>query len=281
MPCALSPLMANQSERRYHRRLCSYVPILAIAVACDGGHRVSSGGAHNRTDAGQTADATVTRPATMCLEAPNCVDNTDCGAGSRCNLALSPPVCQRVLCGGAGTTCSEDGLCVAQHVCSAGVCVPCTQCDGACVDTNTHPRHCGGCGQSVGSRRVCVGGQAACSRAGETLCGTDCVKTTNSSAHCGGCNQDCGGPSSLCVQSQCAVYSDAWANGPITCDQACAAQSLECVVSLDFPLFDVAQPVAGLADYSRSEFVPIPTCSEAPSATYRGETFVAMRCLCR
>ncbi|HET7092421.1 MAG TPA: hypothetical protein VFI22_03060 [Thermomicrobiales bacterium] len=55
-----------------------------------------------------------------------------------------------------------------------------TPCDGGCVDTNTDPLNCGGCGISCPVNESCVGGACVCgalghSAAPSTCCGTDGV----------------------------------------------------------------------------------------------------------
>jgi hypothetical protein len=46
------------------------------------------------------------------------------------------------------------GACVAASMCTA----PATQCNGWCVNLQTHPFHCGRCGNACARDQVCVAG---------------------------------------------------------------------------------------------------------------------------
>jgi hypothetical protein len=117
----------------------------------------------------------------LCASTNQCTDlttDTNCGA---CDNA----------CPG-GQTCQLDGpdggatayLCR----CPTGR----TECLGACVDTVSHPFHCGGCNAKCMTGQVCSGGtcQASCG-SGESLCGGACVTTSSDSYNCGGCGIVC------------------------------------------------------------------------------------------
>lgn len=65
------------------------------------------------------------------------------------------------------------------------------RCDGACVDLDTDPRHCGLCGISCARGEFCVEG--ACEDACPTaVCGDACVDLATSPVHCGACGNPCG-----------------------------------------------------------------------------------------
>lgn len=51
--------------------------------------------------------------------------------------------------------CSEAGPCP----------MPLEVCDGACIDLNSDPRHCGGCGRACGAGWICAGGECGDSTA--------------------------------------------------------------------------------------------------------------------
>jgi hypothetical protein len=78
-------------------------------------------------------------------------------------------------CGATGTSCPSlcsGGACVTS--CPAGT----TECEGGCVDTSSHPLHCGECERRCGAGRVCADGvcvpfrPAACVSCPCDLCGT-------------------------------------------------------------------------------------------------------------
>lgn len=71
-------------------------------------------------DAGAGGDVTTT---TACLSDTLCVYDPDCPMGSHCNTALSPPQCQTLYCGAAGTACGgSDGLCAVGLSCLSNQC---------------------------------------------------------------------------------------------------------------------------------------------------------------
>ena len=77
-------------------------------------------------------------------------------------------------------------------------------CGGSCVDTDSNPRHCGGCGDACSAGEVCSGGVCdamGCS-GGTTECGGGCVDTSSDERHCGGCDAACD-PSETCTDGSC------------------------------------------------------------------------------
>lgn len=169
-----------------------------------------------------------------------CVDTTSdwdhCGAcGARCgyaDLACVDGLCDR--CGDPGDPCCQRGA-VACHTgtsCSAGVCTCLTgvACDGACVDTQTSPLHCGACGAACAAGEICSGGACApcggadepcCASAscdsgglctagtcrcapGTVRCGERCAYVDRDDAHCGACDAACG-PGLACGDAHCDV----------------------------------------------------------------------------
>jgi hypothetical protein len=75
-------------------------------------------------------------------------------------------------------------------------------CGGRCIDPQTNPMHCGGCGTICSVDRACVEG--ACLRvcpAGQTACGDACVDTQTNAEHCGGCGMRC--PGTTCFAGAC------------------------------------------------------------------------------
>jgi len=73
-------------------------------------------------------------------------------------------------------------------------------CNGEpCIDVNSNPLHCGGCGKVCGNREVCASGSCICRGGGRdqactagTLCCFDgCRDVMKDTMNCGGCNRVC------------------------------------------------------------------------------------------
>ncbi|MFO0559030.1 MAG: hypothetical protein U0269_13530 [Polyangiales bacterium] len=125
--------------------------------------------------------------------------NCDSIASNGCESALNTAM----NCGSCGTRCSGStpmcdgatGRCVS--TCPPGQ----TQCGTSCVDTNTSPLHCGGCGSPCATpanstavcasgtcSSVCVAGFANC----DSLPANGCeVNTNTNTSHCGRCSNPC------------------------------------------------------------------------------------------
>ena len=140
----------------------------------------------------------------------------DCNGelGDGCEADLSrPATCGScaLTCGGATPFCMEldDGSgCVAS--CEAGS----SACDGACVDLNSDPRHCGGCGERCAAPPNAVAAcmAAACSfecDEGYADCDGDaangCESMLRELAHCGRCGERCERPGAVtsCATGTC------------------------------------------------------------------------------
>lgn len=204
-------------------------------------------------------------PVAQCLTGQNCVADRDCPSGSHCNLAQSPPACQMLYCGAAGSRCSEDVQCRPGSRCQGSACVACTMCGARCVDLATDPQNCGRCGNVVTGAQ-CVDGRAACVNAEATLCGAQCV-TLDLDAHCGACNRSCG--DGQCDRGHCNLV----ATTRVACDSVCRAQGLTCLPDM-----------GGTASYECSgcpEYVGFPVaCGEVPPPTMGASRFVALACRC-
>ena len=88
--------------------------------------------------------------------------------------------------------------------------VPQTCCPpGQCVDTNTDPENCGGCGVVCPNGGACIDGSCPCP--GGQFCGDQCVDTQSDPSNCGGCGYVCPTGSS-CENAGCAPDQ----NGPGT-----------------------------------------------------------------
>ncbi len=112
----------------------------------------------------------------MC-QGSTCVCRTPliAGPGGCVDPTSDPAACGATaeVCAGATPIC-QDGVCVAS--CTGGH----DLCNGDCVNTETHPLHCGGCGNACNADDVCVNGDC---RGYDIALGGDC-------ATCGG-NQAC------------------------------------------------------------------------------------------
>lgn len=70
--------------------------------------------------------------------------------------------------------------------------VPCTDCNGKCVDLQTDSRNCGTCGTACAAGSVCRDGKCGVScGTGLTQCSDRCVNTQVDPMNCGGCGTTC------------------------------------------------------------------------------------------
>ena len=86
-----------------------------------------------------------------------------------------------------------------------GGCVPGrTLCGAVCVDTESDPINCGGCGVACAAGEACVGRryEAAGCPGTQMDCGGMCVDTQSNDVHCGGCGFVCG-PKQRCTMGMC------------------------------------------------------------------------------
>ncbi|MCU0655721.1 MAG: hypothetical protein MUF64_10680 [Polyangiaceae bacterium] len=98
--------------------------------------------------------------------------------------------------------------------CSTGICIrSCSQgqqeCNGACVDTKSDPKHCGACGQACAAAQNCSNGvcKVLCDLP-SLSCDGACVSITSNPLHCGGCNKPCAVPENgqaVCNNGQCGI----------------------------------------------------------------------------
>lgn len=102
-------------------------------------------------------------------------------------------------------TVTDCGACGAS--CGAGLAC----CDGACVDTDSDDRYCGGCGVE----------QACDTENGERCCGATCRDLRSDAANCGVCGRECPSGQACCNGACVELASDPDACG--TCGNACAS----------------------------------------------------------
>jgi len=87
---------------------------------------------------------------------------------------------------------------------------PWRECDGLCVNIETDPNHCGGCGVGCVPGESCSAG--SCSLCGPlNQCGEACVDLQSDPAHCGGCGVRCHNWEA-CISGQC--YAEPVDPGP-------------------------------------------------------------------
>ena len=172
-----------------------------------------------------------------------CTTPSECPSGWTCGDFGGDDVCQcetdSETCNGDDDDC--DGIvdegrpesigCGDGQTCTGGSC-GCPAggtCGGDCVNTQTDPRHCGGCDQPCNSGEVCTAGgccapsaegcngtdddcdgvvdegfgtavgcgfaqacvSGACACPSDRMCGAECVDTLANASHCGGCGEAC------------------------------------------------------------------------------------------
>jgi hypothetical protein len=154
-------------------------------------------------------------------DSAHCGDcNTACDSTRMCSAGKCVCATNRILCGTStcadlqtdSNNCNACGtVCTPGTECSKGSCVckaDATKCTvpgtggaggagGAtgsivCVDTTSHPAHCGACNSPCAGAESCVSSECTCV-APATPCGTPaiCTDVMTSNAHCGGCGQAC------------------------------------------------------------------------------------------
>jgi len=131
----------------------------------------------------------------------------DCGGGALCTNWLTDPA-------NCGTTVAACGhACpLTNDVCVDGTCrcptsLP-TACGSTCVNTDTDPAHCGGCGTActLSGMTLCVGGACTC-LPGLTECSpSGCFDLDTTEAHCGTCGTACA-EADTCCSGRCRATS--------------------------------------------------------------------------
>lgn len=112
------------------------------------------------------------------------------GAGATSGAGGSAPACPGGCPGGASC---QQGQCVCDE---PGLFL----CGGLCIDLQTSPANCGGCGVVCQAGDVCTGGECGC--AAENFCGGVCVDTKKDGNNCGGCGVACGA-GAKCEEGEC------------------------------------------------------------------------------
>ena len=106
-------------------------------------------------------------------------------------------------------------------------------CGGSCVDTQTDPLNCGGCGIACDGGKFCNTGACSATCGALTTCGASCVDTQTDPGNCGGCGNACpsgqvcglGGPD-VCGSLSGACINDTTTtclNNQMCCSGLCGA----------------------------------------------------------
>lgn len=107
------------------------------------------------------------------------------------------------------------GACIAgpDQICRLGA-VPC---DGACIDPQRNPNHCGACGQMCGAAELCVNGTCSPACGTEANCGDACASLADDPRHCGACDRACS-DGEVCRDGDCQTGCD---GGARLCEGRC------------------------------------------------------------
>jgi hypothetical protein len=87
-------------------------------------------------------------------------------------------------------------------------------CPAGCVDPQTDPKNCGGCGQLCNALQSCVGGSCVepCNGAGQATCAGTCVDEETDPGNCGSCGHACNDgevcSGGACGPDPCAAFLD-------------------------------------------------------------------------
>jgi hypothetical protein len=270
-----------------------------VLAGCDYGPdaRVSQSPAQNpnpATDGGPSVP--IGTIAVECVEPDQCVNDSDCVGDTRCNLAIQPPQCQQLYCGGMNTWCSEDEFCAHDYTCVESRCAPCDDCGDACVSLQNDPAHCGQCNRSVGDGQICENGSFVCTDSEKSTCGDDCIDLSKDENHCGACGQKCIEGAS-CKNGLCTGFASTSMTDPgvpVPCETVCREeQQSSCTVRQDFPLhlFVPGTPTrtmrsAGVAVYKRPNeavraYSPVLDCDDVPPEIAGEHPFFALVCACK
>jgi len=153
------------------------------------------------------------RPASA--DDPSSTFNNCNGCGLRCDPERA--ISCSVRTGGTvpECTCGNIGLCTPGSICAM------TTGGYQCINTMTHPEHCGAIGNACGVGETCTGGVCGCGSAGpcptgQGCCAGACVDVTSDATNCGACGTVCGENAPTCQAGVCVCGSGAGA-------RACAA----------------------------------------------------------
>ncbi len=92
-----------------------------------------------------------------------------------------------------------------------------TCCTDQCVDLDTDPNNCGGCGHACPEGHACVDGQCQCED-DQAYCGNQCVYTQTDNNNCGACGHTCTG-CETCLGGECQPLN--CGSGQVCCQHLC------------------------------------------------------------
>jgi hypothetical protein len=163
-----------------------------------------------------------------CTSLADCPVSWSCGGtGGGSDAGTSQTICQCTptsaveICNGIDDDCSgevDEGtdLCPTPETCTAGSCTCASPdvCGDACVDPQTDPDNCGGCGNVCPAGDTCVTGSCFCptgSLCGDVDAGTAaCVNIGSDPSNCGHCGDACLATQD-CYNSACGPPNLEWA----------------------------------------------------------------------
>jgi hypothetical protein len=107
---------------------------------------------------------------------------------------------------------------------SGGCAAGSTLCSGSCVNTQTDPNNCGGCGVACAAGQSCVSGTCTTGCGSPaTNCAGQCVNTSYDPNNCGGCGVVCAAGQS-CVSGACTLICE---GGTTKCGLQCVNTSYD------------------------------------------------------
>ncbi len=150
-----------------------------------------------------------------CSSGATCVlGNCQCGINAQtCGSECVDTTKDVKHCGSCATDCTagddagvDGGVSGTWSCVNSGCVLDCGKllaCNGACVDAQTDPDHCGDCNTACDTQNgeVCSAGK--CCGAGETNCNGTCTNTLNDANNCKTCGTTCSGNTPYCVNGTC------------------------------------------------------------------------------
>jgi len=155
-------------------------------------------------------------------------------------------------------------------------------CNRQCVDFQTDPMNCGGCGMAVPTGGACTKGVPTCPME-TTLCGQVCADLTSNLDNCGGCGKACPHGTGQCNNGSC--YYQVQTMTIESCKTACVDSGGTC--DPNGTVLTIPHPA--LVHYDASclniDFY-LPTCTDLPPAVNQGAggctgNFQIMWCACK